>query len=117
LPAGGAIHGIMVTMDKPKVVAWFVDAPVAEDDPHRAVKLRAGDIDQAAEVLEEATRAGEVSARADQLEEATALFSDSAFDPGQVWDAALQVGLSDADLDAAAHVAVVLRETELGRGG
>ena len=102
---------------KPQVIAWFMGAPVADDDPHRAIKLRAADIDQAAEVLAGVTRKAEVSARAGRLEEAAELFGDGAFDPEAVWNAGLQVGLSDADLDAAAHVAVVLRETELGAPG
>ena len=42
------------------------------------------------------------------------LFADSAFDPEETWDAALAAGMSDADLDAAAYVAVTLREVEHG---
>jgi hypothetical protein len=60
-------------------------------------------------------RARHVRARAGTLDQAAALFADNAFDPAQTWDAGLAYGLSDADLDAAAHVAVVLREVELGR--
>jgi hypothetical protein len=54
-----------------------------------------------------------VRRRAAVLDQAAALFADSAFDPRETWDCALATGLTDADLDAAAHVAVVLREVEL----
>src|SRR5690242_6326336 len=108
-----AIRGRMVTMDKPRVAAFWMDgAPVADDDPLAAIKHRAHAISQAAEVLEEITRTAGVSVRADRLEEAAGLFGDDAFDPGEVWTAGRQVGLADEDLDSAANVAVVLWQVE-----
>lgn len=98
---------------KPKVIAWMMDAPVADDDPYRAVKLRARDIGAAAEVLDQVTRKAEAGARAARLDEAAALLTERAFDPMETWDAARAAGLSEPDLDAAAHVAVTLRQIEL----
>jgi hypothetical protein len=105
----------MVTMDKPRVVAFWMDgAPVADDDPLAAIKHRAHAISQAAEVLEEVTRTAGVSVRADRLDEAAGLFADDAFDPEETWDAGLAVGLADEDLDSAANVAVTLWKIERG---
>lgn len=61
----------------------------------------------------EADRVAKVGRRAVVLDQAAALFADSAFDPSETWDAALAYGLTDADLDAAAYVAWVLRKLEL----
>lgn len=102
--------------DKPRVVAaWFMGDPVADDDPLRDIKLRALAHDQAAEMIEATERHGHAAARADQLAEAAALFADEAFDPRDVWDAAAAAGMGEAELDAAAHVAVVLEEVERRR--
>jgi hypothetical protein len=91
--------------DKPKVIAFWLDAEIADDDPDRAVKLRAR------QLCDPHYQAGRSAAR---LEEAAGLFADGAFDPEETWDAGLAAGLTDRDLDAAAYVALVLRETELG---
>lgn len=92
-------------VDKPKVVAFMVDDEIAADDPYRAVKLRAR------QLCDPHYRA---ASNAGRLVEAAGLFADGAFDPESTWDAGRAAGLSDADLDAAAYVALVLRETELG---
>jgi hypothetical protein len=100
-------------MDKPRVVAWWMDGePIADDDPWAAVKHRAHAISQAAEVLDEVARTGHVSVQADRLAEAAELLMDEAFDPGDTWDAGLAAGLSDLDLDAAGNVALILARIE-----
>ncbi len=93
--------------EKPKVIAWMRDAPIADDDPYRAIKLRAREL--AAECDRKLVRAA-----AGRLEEAAGLFHDPAFDPGTVWDTAAAV-LSESEMDAAGHIAVTLREIETGR--
>ncbi len=94
--------------EQPKVIAWFVDDEIAPDDPLAAVKARAR------QLCDPHYQAARSAAR---LDEAAALFADPAFDPMETWDAALAAGMTDLDMDAAAYVAVVLRETELGHGG
>ena len=93
---------------KPEVAAWFVDEPIADDDPPRAVKERAQ------QLCDPHYQAGQ---GADRLEEAAGLFADEAFDPRQTWDAGLAVGLTDADLDAAAYVGMTLWQVEHGTLG
>jgi hypothetical protein len=61
----------------------------------------------------EADRVAKVGRRAAVLDQAAALFVMDGVDPEQTWDGALAHGLTDADLDAAAHVAVTLRKLEL----
>ncbi len=94
--------------DRPQVIAFMVGAPIADDDPQRAIKLRAREI--AAESDQR-----EVRAAAARLEEAAGLFTDDAFDPEETWDAGLAAGLTDADLDAAAYVGLTLWKVEHGR--
>jgi len=65
-------------------------------------------------VLEQAARSGTVAARADRIDPAAALL-DSAFTADEVAEMWQASGLSDDDLDAAAHVAVVLTEIEQER--
>ncbi|SRR6266699_17301 len=101
-------------MDKPKVIAWMADAPVADDDPDREVKLRARALSDAAEVLGEVARRAEAGERARCVGEAADLFADAAFDPEQTWDAGLAAGLTDYDLDAASYVALELENVERG---
>jgi len=95
-------------------VAWFVDEPIAADDPLAPVKRRAAALWAAAEVLEQAARSGTVAARADRIDPAAALLDSAftAYEVAEMWQAS---GLSDDDLDAAAHVAVVLTEIEQER--
>jgi hypothetical protein len=57
-------------------------------------------------------RLRKVRLRADQLAEVSALFGEECMDPEQVWDAGLAAGLTDFDLDAAAHIALVLQRVE-----
>jgi hypothetical protein len=91
--------------EQPRVVAFFLDDVVAEDDPLRVVKLRAR------QLCNPHYQAGQRAAR---LTDAVDLFADPAFDPYETGVAAKAAGLSDSDLDAATYVALVLRETELG---
>jgi hypothetical protein len=94
----------MVAMDKPVVVAWFVDEPIESWDELAEVKLRARQLcDPHYQAAQSASR----------LDQAAALFGMDGVDPEQTWDAAKAHGLTDADLDAAAHVAVTLRKLEL----
>lgn len=95
--------GRMVAMGKPRVVAWFVDAPIADDDPLRVVKLRAR------QLCDPHYQAGQ---SAQPLQDAAACFADPCLDPESVWDAGLASGLTDANLDSAAYVAVTLAEVE-----
>ncbi len=101
-------------MSKPEVHAWFVDDPIDGDDPLAHIKQRAAVIWTAAEVLEQAARTGTAAARADRVSEVAALYADEAFDPHDVGDAARAAGMSEADLDSAGHVAVMLAEIETG---
>jgi hypothetical protein len=96
--------------ERPQVIAFMVDAPIADDDPHRAIKLRAR------EIAAESDRR-EVRAAAARLEEAAGLFMADGFDPEQTWDAGLAAGLTDADLDAAAYVGLTLWQVERGTLG
>jgi len=58
-------------------------------------------------------RRAAIGRRAAMLDQAAALFVMDGVDPEQTWDGALAHGLTDADLDAAAYVAVTLRKLEL----
>jgi hypothetical protein len=98
-------------------VAWFVDEPVDPADPLAAVKHRAAAIIAAQEETDAAARKGHTAARADRLAGVGELMTDVAFTAGEVTEIMDRSGLSDDDLDAAAYVAIVLRETELGHGG
>jgi hypothetical protein len=66
---------------------------------------------------ERAHRGRVAGLRADAIDQVADLFGDPAFDPGQTYDAAEAWGMPGAAIDAAAHVAVALREIELGHGG
>ena len=101
-------------MDRPQAVAWFVDEPVDPADPLAAIKHRGRELWAAGEVLEQATRKGHTAARADRLAGVGELMTDVAFTAGEITEIMDRSGLSDDDLDAAAYVAIVLRETELG---
>ncbi len=103
-------------MDRPKVIAFFLDAEIADDDPHRAVKLRARDLGAAAAELEAAARHGHAAARADRIDQAAALFADPAFDLEETY-AAAEAAMPGADVNAASYIGLVLREVELGGGG
>ena len=96
--------------DKPQAVAWFMDAPIAPDDPLAAVKWRARDNDAAAEVLGQAEREGHAGARADLIGQAAALIPDEEFDLDTAHDVS---GMSWADLDSASYVALILEQTGL----
>lgn len=104
-------------MDKPQAVAFFLADEIDPADPLAAVKWRARDLDGAAAVLKETARTGTVAARAEAIDQAASLFGDSAFDPADTYDACEAWGLPGGAVDAAAHVAVTLREIELGHGG
>jgi hypothetical protein len=93
---------------KPQVAAWFVDVPIADDDPLREVKERAR------QLCDPHYQAGQ---RAGWLDEAAGLFMADGFDPEQTWDAGLAAGLTDADLDAAAYVGMTLWQVEHGTLG
>jgi hypothetical protein len=103
----------MVVMDKPEVVAFFLDEPVADDDPLRDIKHRAAAHVQAAEEMEAAIRHGTVAARADALDQVAQLAADGAFTIDEVTDMWERSGLSDEDLDASSYIALVLRRVEL----
>jgi hypothetical protein len=103
----------MAVMDKPRVVAWWMDGePVSDDDPWAAVKHRAHAIGQAAGVLAEVTRSAEVKARADAIDQVTEMLLDEAFDPGETWDAAEAAGMPVEMIDAAGNVALALWQIE-----
>ncbi len=91
-------------MSKPEVHAWFVDGEIAADDPLAAVKARAR------QLCDPHYQAGQLAAR---LYPAADAFGCDALDPETVWDSALAAGMTDADLDAAAYVALTLRCIEL----
>ena len=61
-----------------------------------------------------ADRPRKVRLHAARLEEVTGLFIDDAFDPEETWDAGLAAGLTDADLESAGNVAVLLWQVERG---
>ena len=96
--------------DRPRAVAWFMDAPIADDDPLRAVKLRALDTDAAAEILGQAERTGHTEVRADLIGQAAGLIPDETFDLDTAHDVS---GMSWADLDSASYVALILEQTGL----
>lgn len=101
--------------EKPQAVAWFVDDPIADDDPLAPVKRRAAALWAAGEVLEQAARSGTVAARADRIDPAAVLTADEAFTADEVramWKAS---GLSGDELDSAANAAMVLWEVEQRR--
>jgi len=75
----------------------------------------ARDLDAATEILGQAVRSGTVAARADAIDQAAELFGDSVFDPAETYDAAEAWGLPVGAVDAAAHIAVTLRQVESGR--
>jgi len=95
-------------MEQPQARAWFVDDPIADDDPLADIKRRAAALWAAGEVLEQAARSGHVAARADRIDPAPALTADEAFTADEVRDMWRASGLSDDDLDAAANVAFEL---------
>ena len=99
-------------MDKPMAVAWFVDDPIADDDPLRAVKRRAAALWAAGEVLEQAAKSGTVAARADRIDPAADVAADEAFSADEVREMWQASGLSGDDLDAAANVAFELWQVE-----
>jgi DNA-binding transcriptional regulator YiaG len=99
-------------VDKPEVTAWFVDEPIADDDPLAPIKQRAAALWTAGEMLEQATRSGTVAARADRIDPAAALTADEAFSADEVRDMWQASGLSQDDLDAAANVAMELWTVE-----
>lgn len=93
-------------MSKPEVRAWFVDDEIDPADRLAAMKHRAR------ELCDPHYMAGQSAA---PLQDPAARFADPALDPESVWDAGLAAGLTDAQLDSAAHVAVVLAEVEQRR--
>jgi hypothetical protein len=101
-------------MGKPEVHAWFVDEPIGDGDPLAPIKQRAAAIWAAGEVLEQAARSGTVAARAGRIGQVADLYGDPAFDPYETGDAAAAAGMSEAELDSAGYVAVVLAEVETG---
>jgi hypothetical protein len=95
-------------VDKPEVAAWFVDEPIADDDPLAPIKQRAAALWTAAEVIEQAGRTGTVAARADRIDPAADVAADEAFTTDEVKEMWQASGLSHDDLDAAANVALEL---------
>jgi hypothetical protein len=95
--------------DKPVVHAWFMDAPIADDDPLAAVKHRARDIDAAAEIVAWAERTGHTEARADLIDQTAGLIPDEDFDLDTAHDVS---GVPWADLDSAGHIALTLAKVE-----
>jgi hypothetical protein len=98
----------MVAMaEKWQVVAWMQDAAIADDDPYRAIKLRAREL--AADCDRRV-----VEAAAGRVAEFVSLLGNDSFDPAATWDAAVAAGLREAELDSGGNVAVVLGEIEAG---
>jgi hypothetical protein len=105
----GRLTGRMVTVDKTdwqpvtdaagKVLGWT--AAPDRDEP---------DVDYF-----RADWSRKVRCRAARLEEAAGLFADDAFDFEESWAAGEAAGLSEADLDSAANVALVIWLIEHGR--
>jgi hypothetical protein len=83
-----------------RVAGWV--APADPDEP---------DVDYF-----EADRLPKVARRAAVLDQVTALFADPAFDPLETGEAARASGLSEAEADSCAYLALVLRQVELGGG-
>jgi hypothetical protein len=106
----------MVTMEKPQARAWFVDDPIADDDPLAPIKRRAAALWAAGEVLEQAARSATVATRAEAIDQAAALFADPAFDLEETYDAA-EAAMPGADVNAASYIGLILREVELNGGG
>jgi hypothetical protein len=100
--------------DKPRVVAFFLDAPIDPADPLAHVRQRARDIDAAQEETGAAERHGHAAARADKLAEVGGLMTDLCLTHGEVLEIMDRSGLGDDDLDAAAYVAILLRQIERG---
>lgn len=88
-----------VTGAEGKVLGWL-----AEPDPDEP------DVDYF-----EADRLPRVRRRAEILGQAADMFADDVFDPAETWDAGSAAGLTDFDLDAAAHIVVTLGEFEARR--
>ena len=100
----------MSESERPKMIAWMVDAPIADDDPHKRIKLRARDLDAAAEVLELVTRRAEAGARAAAVGRVVEALAVESLDIGDVLDAS---GLGEDDIDAATYLALSLKLAEL----
>jgi hypothetical protein len=62
----------------------------------------------------EADRLPKVRRRAAAIGQAADLFADRAFDPAETWDSGKAAGLTDANLDAAAYVALEMEKIERG---
>jgi hypothetical protein len=75
--------------------------------------MAAPDPDEADVDYFEADRLPKVRRRAEVIDQAADLLMDDAFDPGATWDAANEAGVSDLALDAAGHVALILRQIEI----
>jgi len=101
-------------MDKPQVIAFMVGGEIADDDPHKWIKLRALAISDAAEAWEDAARPVIVEARADAIDQAAELLMDDAFDVESTWDAAEAAGLPDGMIDSAGNAALLLWQVERG---
>ena len=102
-------------MDKPQARAWFVDEPIADDDPLAHIKHRGRELWAAGEVLEQAARSGTVAARAERIDQAAALFADPAFDLEETYDVA-EAAMPGADVNAASYIALVLGMIERNGG-
>jgi hypothetical protein len=101
-------------MSKPEVHAWFLDEPIAGDDPLAAVKHRGRALWAAGEVLEQAALTATVAARAELLDAAADLFGDPAFTLEEAYEAA-EAAMPGDMVNAASWIALVLGEIERGR--
>jgi hypothetical protein len=95
---------------KPRVIAWMMGEEIADDDPRRAIKLRALDLDAAAEILGQVTREADIRARAAAIGQVVEALAIESIDIGDVLDAS---GLDERGREDAAYLALSLKLAEL----
>src|SRR5258708_24705579 len=97
--------------DRPQVIAFMVGGEIGDDDPYRAIKLRALAIDAAAEVLDQVSRSVDASTRADAVGQLVDALAVESLDIVATCDAS---GLPESGVDSATYIALCLRMAELG---
>jgi hypothetical protein len=95
----------------PRVIAFMLGEDIAEDDPYRAIKLRARDLDAASEILEQVSREAGIRARAAGVGRVVEALAVQSLDIAGVLDAS---GLDERGREDAAYLALTLRLAELG---
>jgi len=100
--------------EQPQVIAFMVGAEIADDDPHKWIKLRALAISDAAEALEDAARSAEVWSRAAAVDAVAELAACPGFDLDDVCEAG-EARVGEAGVDAALGVVAELQQVEMLR--